>query len=212
MTTRIIGSFMAASPARREEIIAQMPELFTKDFVKELLDAEALINDAKKELDDAKELGNVIFDNLDIPVRGAIQEENCGEGHLQTFESILSQLLSQISKEPVVGLSPFTGERTLGDNRSFGNIKAFSSQILLEIFSFLPIIDVFTSIEHVCQDWNNATNNSPFAQAFWLGCVQHEYPDLLAELIAEDDQVSFDSNWRTIAAVVASNDLDDSNE
>ena len=81
------------------------------------------------------------------------------------------------------------------------------SSILSEIFSYLPVLDIIETAEHVCHYWNRVTTASATSQAFWIGCVHREYPSQLAALVAAEGPSLFEADWRTIATVIVCNEL-----
>ena len=140
------------------------------------------------------------------------------EGQVESFQAILTSLLSQqLTDEDMVrqieermklvseACPAMSAGLTSSSNAEESKPKdaLLPTDVLMKVFSYLPIEDIIDTTEHVCGKWNRVTTDNSQAQSFWIGCAHREFPSEVAALIAAEGASLFEADWRTIAVMAA---------
>lgn len=225
-----LGRYLTSTPEARKMLREEMPDLFTEDVLEELDSAERIMKDARVEAADVMRTGRTLFNGLgvkdDTTSNGSsasissaqFNVLSSAEGQVESFQAILASLLSQqLTDEDMVRqveermklVSEACPAMSAGLTSSSNVREAkpkdalLPNDVLMKVFSYLPIEDIIDTTEHVCGKWNRVTTDSSQAQSFWIGCAHREFPSEVAALIAAEGSSLFDADWRTIAVMAA---------
>eukprot|EP00744_Colponema_vietnamica_P017843 GILI01025118.1.p1 GENE.GILI01025118.1~~GILI01025118.1.p1 ORF type:complete len:217 (-),score=34.81 GILI01025118.1:49-699(-) len=204
---RVMMSYLRASRDQRLLMAAAMPDILTPEVCEELASADDIIKDSRLAASDALAFGDGLMaeaiSKADAQMAETFEEDSelAGED-FGMFEEILSTLLS--ANEPPQAEAR---ARVVTSTAQGSPFVVLPSELLNEVFAFLPIIEIIEVTEHVCSYWNAVTTSSVTAQAFWIGCVHRQYPAQLAALVAVEGDTLFDADWRTIGTMIVCKEL-----
>ena len=193
--TALLAQYLTSSPAQRVALQGAHPEIFCDEVLLEMQDAEQLMQETDAQVKDVHGCFSQVVTELDLPGLPGPREHSAIAPQAlfaHNFNERLSTLFAAAWHAPLV---------TTQSSRKW----YAASGVIQVLLSFMPIMDIMCVAENTCSSWRDFLRGDG-ASAFWIGCVQREFPTELGILVAAEGSKLFESDWRTIAMLVCSND------
>ena len=199
--TALLARYLTAPPEERAALQSSFPDVFCEEVLLEMQDAELLMQETDSSVLDVHSCFKQVVGELDLPgLPAPLVPDHVSVPHRALFAHNFNQQLASLMAAAWRGqqmVLPASGGKAKKWYEASGPIET--------VFSFMPIMDLLCVSENTCRAWR-AFLQSEGASAFWIGCVQREFPTELGVLVAAEGSKLFESDWRTIAMLVCSGD------
>lgn len=194
-------------------IVRAHPVLFTDDVVAALKDARAQINATFLDVKDACRIidavsGSLQYTGTSVRLQQSEAKELLDEDAiLKNFATSLASLLTAREMARPPGLSAISSLATASHVSSspvsgpLHSRGAWFTQpsLVFTVLAFLSAEEIFMTAENVCRAWQTWLFLPDMSRFFWVGCVQHEFPQQLQVLLQTAGDDLYQGDWRSLA-------------
>ncbi|KEG14256.1 hypothetical protein DQ04_00551080 [Trypanosoma grayi] len=212
----LLARYLRVQSPARADLVAAHQDLFTPDVVEALEGASNVLLQTQRQAKDACRSISSVMDDVDLPMATRLTAKELHdldvteETMITRFSETLAALLSE-GEMPRVAMHGAPPSACV-DRMEFYKPWHQQCPIVMEILSFLPVEYILSVAEVVCRSWQMWLCVPDVSRAFWAGCVQQEFPEMLRTLVASEGPDLYESDWRTIALVCCTQDDDDDDE